>query len=122
MPQSVAQETELSDDFMPGMAAAGMESVANDFMPEVAAPQTEPVGNFMPKMEVPGWDMAESVFAENSSQAESMALFSEETAPTKIYEPKRHKKESGSDFTGTVPAFQETEQTDKAGGDWMIYG
>jgi hypothetical protein len=126
MPQPTVQKTGPTDDFMPErdipeVTDVGMEPMVN-LMPEVAAPQTEPVGNFMPKMEVPGWDMAESVFAENSSQAESMALFSEETAPTKIYEPKRHKKESGSDFTGTVPAFQETEQTDKAGGDWMIYG
>ena len=116
MPQSVAQETELSDDFMPGMAAAGMESVANDFMPEVAAPQTEPAGNFMPEMEVPGWDRPESVFAESSSQPDSMALFSEETAPTKIYEPKRHKKNSGFNF----PEPEQAAET--AGSDWMIYG
>lgn len=111
MPQSVAQETELSDDFMPGM-----ESVANDFMPEVAAPQIEPAGNFMPEMEVPRWDRPESVFAESSSQSDSMALFSEETAPTKIYEPKRHKKNSGFNF----PEPEQAAET--AGSDWMIYG
>lgn len=111
MPQPAVQETGPADDFLPEWA-----------MPEVAAPQTEPAGDFMPELEMPGWDMAESISPESSSRTDSMGLFSEETAPTKIYEPKRHKKESGSDFTGTVPAFQETEQTDKAGGDWMIYG
>ena len=111
MTQPVVQETELVNDFMPEWA-----------VPEVAVPQAEPAGDFMPEPEVPGWDMAESISPESSSRTDSMALFLEDTAPTKIYEPKRHKKESGSDFTGTVPAFQETEQTDKAGGDWMIYG
>ena len=43
-----------------------------------------------------------------------MALFSEDTAPTKIYEPKRHKKESGLDFP--------EQAAETAGGDWMIYG
>lgn len=111
MTQPVVQETELVNDFMPEWA-----------VPEVAVPQAEPAGDFMPEPEVPGWDMAESISPESSSRTDSMALFLEDTVPTKIYEPKRHKKESGSDFTGTVPAFQETEQTDKAGGDWMIYG
>ena len=70
----------------------------------------------MLELEVPRWDMAESISPESSSQADSMALFSEETAPTKIYEPKRHKKESGS-------AFPEPEQAaETAGNDWMIYG
>ena len=85
-------------------------------MPEVPVPQTEPVGNFMPEMEVPGWNMPESVFAESSSRPDSRELFSEETAPTKIYEPKRHKKESGFDFP--VPE----QAAEPAGNDWMIYG
>lgn len=105
MSQSAVQETEPADDFLPEWA-----------MPEVAAPQTEPAGDFMLELEVLGWDMAESISPESSSQADSMALFSEETAPTKIYEPKRHKKESGS-------AFPEPEQAaETAGNDWMIYG
>ena len=70
----------------------------------------------MPEMEVPGWDRPESIFVESSSRPDSMGLFSEEIAPTKIYEPKHHKKESGFDFP--VP-----EQTvEPAGNDWMIYG
>ena len=94
---------------------SGMEPMVN-LMPEVAALQTEPVGNFMPEMKVPGWDMAENVFAVSSSQPDSMALFSEEAAPTKIYEPKRHKRNSDS-------AFPEREQAaETAGNDWMIYG
>ena len=52
MQQPEVQETEPADDFLPEWA-----------VPEVAAPQTE---NFMPEMKVPGWDMAESVFASRS--------------------------------------------------------
>lgn len=108
MAQPEAQESGPSDGFIPEVAAA--------------VQGTELVNAFMPELEVPGWDMAESISPESSSQADSMALFSEETASTKLYEPKRHKKESGLDFPETVPAFQELEQTDKVSGDWMIYG
>ena len=111
IPQPTVQETEPSDDFMPEWA-----------VPEVAAPQREPAGDFMPEMEVPGWDMAESIFAESSSRTDSKGLFSEETAPAKIYEPKRHKKESGFAFSETDRAFQEPGQAETAGNDWMIYG
>lgn len=101
-PQPEAQESGPSDGFIPEVAAA--------------VQGTELVNAFMPELEVPGWDLAESIFPESSSQADSMALFSEETAPTKLYEPKRHKKESGF-------AFPEPEQAaETAGNDWMIYG
>ena len=84
-------------------------------MPEVAAPQTEPAGDFMPGLEVPGWDMSGNGVV-GSSQTDGVGMFSEDTAPTKIYDPKRHKKESGS-------AFPEPEQAaETAGNDWMIYG
>ncbi len=105
IPQPTVQETEPSDDFMPEWA-----------VPEMAAPQREPAGDFMLELEVPGWDMAESIFAESSSRPDSRGLCSEETAPTKIYEPKRHKKESGFDFP--VPE----QAAEPAGNDWMIYG
>ena len=105
MPQSAAQEIELSNDFMPEWA-----------VPEVPAPQTEPAGNFMPEMEMPGWDMQGNVFAESSRQPGSMGLFSEDAAPTKIYEPKRHKKESGFAFP------KQGQAAEPAGNDWMIYG
>ena len=119
MPQPEVQETEPSYGFIPKVAAAVQETEpAEGFLPEVAAPQTEPVGNFMPEMKVPGWDMAENVFAESSSQPDSMALFSEETAPTKIYEPKRHKKNSDFNF----PELEPEQAAETAGSDWMIYG
>ena len=102
MQQPEVQETEPADDFLPEWA-----------VPEVAAPQTE---NFMPEMEVPGWDMPGSVFAESSSQPDSMGLFSEDAAPTKIYEPKHHKRESDFDF----PEPEQAAETE--GNDWMIYG
>ncbi len=118
MLQPTVQEMETSEDFMPKWSMpeveeAGMEPMAN-LMLEVAAPQTEPAGDFMPEMEVPGWDMPESIFVESSSQPGSMGLFSEETAPTKIYEPKRHKKENSFDFPELA--------AETAGNDWMIYG
>ena len=92
---------------------AGM---ADGFMTQPVVQETGPADDFLPEPEVPGWDMAESIFPESSSRTDSMGLFSEETAPTKIYEPKRHKKESGS-------VFPEPEQAaEKAGNDWMIYG
>lgn len=75
------QGMELPDDFMPEWGMPGMD-----------VSQAE---SFMPEMEVPGWDRPESIFVESSNQADSIALFSEETAPTKIYVPKRHKKDSG---------------------------
>lgn len=88
-------------------------------MPEVAAPQAE---NFMPEMEVPGWDIPESNAA-GSSQADGVGLFSEDAAPTKIYEPKRHKKESGFAFSETDQLIQGSGQaSEPAGNDWMIYG
>ena len=116
MPQTAVQETELSDDFMPGMTETEMEPegnlVSEWVMPEVAAPQAE---YFMPEMEVPGWDISESKVA-SSCQADGVELFSEDAAPTKIYEPKHHKKESG--FAFPVPE----QAAEPEGNDWMIYG
>ena len=123
MQQPGVQETEPADDFLPEwdipeVADAGMEPMGSLMpewtVPEVAAPQREPAGDFMPEMEVPGWDMAESIFAESSSRTDNKGLFSEETAPTKIYEPKRHKKNSGFNF----PEPEQAAET--AGSDWMI--
>lgn len=124
MPDAAEAETEPADGFMPDWAA-----------PEMAVQKTEPADGFMPDWGMPessaqaaapaggfisGWDMpqvaaAEPGMAGNIRQPDGMEIFAEDTAPTKIYEPKHHRAESRQ-------VFSEPVQTEKAGNDWMIYG
>ena len=93
VPEAAEAETEPADDFMSEWAT-----------PEASAQATEPADSL-----ILGWNMPENGIAD------SMEIFSEDTAPTKIYEPKHSRAESRQ-------VFSEPVQTEKAGNDWMIYG
>ena len=106
------------------IAEGALQGSGNAGFADKAEPETEPADSFMQE-----WDMpevivqtakpTESALAEmevpgNIFQQDSMEMSEVDNAPTKIYEPKRHKAESGQ-------VLSESGQSDKAGG-WMIYG
>ena len=106
---------------MPEMSETGMElevqgmELPDVFMPECDKPEQAVAETELEDRFMSGWDMAGNDIAGSISQPDSMGLFSEDTAPTKIYEPKHRKKETGL-------VFQQPEQTKKMDNDWMIYG
>ncbi len=98
------QETELAGGFIPEWD-----------MQEAAVQTTEPAGGFISGWEMPQMAAEESDVAGNIFQPDSMEVFGEDNAPTKIYEPKHRMTESRQ-------FFSEPQQTETAGSDWMIYG